>query len=237
MRVALAGCVVAVCARLSLVVWSRWSDLCRLLAPQLGFFVGAILRKMLLCITTINEHGATQIINSIYALVSVINMDNYISEDETVRTCYVLCTAHLHLGCFKALSLCTCLIPKLLFTLTLTHSHNHYHYHLLLWWDQRNSRPQDLFSCWFSDSLSVQCLLSLFDAVQTVFNASSYRAYGQGCHYRLTAHIWLCCRMQSWAWYTTTSISYVALLTKIHTRLPRAPLRTPENTENICIYR
>lgn len=55
----------------------------RLLAPQLGFFVGAILRKMLLCITTINEHGATQIINSIYALVSVINMDNYISEDET----------------------------------------------------------------------------------------------------------------------------------------------------------
>jgi len=55
----------------------------RLLAPQLGFFVGAILRRMLHCITTINEHGATQMINSIYALVSVINLDSYVSEEET----------------------------------------------------------------------------------------------------------------------------------------------------------
>merc|ERR1711957_18728 len=48
-----------------------------------GFFVGAILRRMLHCITTINEHGATQMINSIYALVSVINLDSYVSEEET----------------------------------------------------------------------------------------------------------------------------------------------------------
>ena len=44
-------------------------------------------------------------INSIYALVSVINLDSYVSEEETVKTRYVLCTAHLHLGCFEALSL------------------------------------------------------------------------------------------------------------------------------------
>merc|ERR1711865_322588 len=55
----------------------------RLLAPQLGFLVASILRKMLLCITSINAHGANQIINSIYALVSVVNMDGFISEDET----------------------------------------------------------------------------------------------------------------------------------------------------------
>ena len=47
-------------------------------------------------------------------------------------------------------------MDHLLFSLThtLTHSHTHYHLHLLLWWDQRNSRPQDLFSCSLSDSLS-----------------------------------------------------------------------------------
>ena len=115
MCAALAGCLVVVCTRLSLVVWllcacswkCSWVDLasCRLLAPQLGFFVGAILRRMLHCITTINEHGATQMINSIYALVSVINLDSYVSEEETVKTRYVLCTAHLHLGCFEALHL------------------------------------------------------------------------------------------------------------------------------------
>jgi len=35
-----------------------------------------------------------------------------------------------------------------------SHSLTHYHLYLLLWWNQRNSKPEDLFSCWFSDSLS-----------------------------------------------------------------------------------
>ena len=32
-----------------------------------------------------------------------------------------------------------------------SHSYSHYHFalYLLSWWNQRNSRPQDLFSCWF----------------------------------------------------------------------------------------
>ena len=42
-----------------------------------------------------------------------------------------------------------------------SHSHNHYLLHLLLWWDQRNSRPQDMFACSFSQILSVSLTLSL----------------------------------------------------------------------------
>ena len=43
-----------------------------------------------------------------------------------------------------------------LYTLTIPHSQSdtHYHLYLLWWWNQRKSRPQDLFSCLFYDSLS-----------------------------------------------------------------------------------
>ena len=41
------------------------------------------------------------------------------------------------------------------------YTHTHYHLYLLSWWDQRNSRPQDLFSCWYSLSLSPSMALLL----------------------------------------------------------------------------
>ena len=62
---------------------------------------------------------------------------------------------------------------KKLKTKIYSHAHSliltHYHLYLLLWWNQRNSRSQDPFSCWFSDSLSPShCLLHRLTAYQSV---------------------------------------------------------------------
>ena len=67
-----------------------------------------------------------------------------------------------------------CLIPHI--TLTYTH----YHLYLLLWWNQRNSRPQDLFSCSFSDSLSYTDCLVLWHTFLTA-QACSGSNLGSGC--------------------------------------------------------
>ena len=62
-----------------------------------------------------------------------------------------------------------------LYTLTIPHSQSdtHYHLYLLWWWNQRKSRPQDLFSCLFYDSLSFtasccHCLLLPLPLADTV---------------------------------------------------------------------
>jgi len=57
-------------------------DIGRILAPQSAFLIAFILRRILRSLVQINEHGASQIINSIYAYVNVISMDGFISEDE-----------------------------------------------------------------------------------------------------------------------------------------------------------
>lgn len=55
----------------------------RVLGSPTGYFVAQILRKMLSVFSKIDNNGALQMINSIYAFVSIMNMDGYISEEET----------------------------------------------------------------------------------------------------------------------------------------------------------
>ena len=102
-----------------------------------------------------------------------------------------------------------------------THSHTHYLSYLLLWCDQRNSRPQDLFSCcWFSESFSKAAYsLSNFSLIQNAYHAvSTYTHTAKYTCMRVwtmtnnscflsgrkekTLHIWLLwlCSWALWLW-------------------------------------
>ena len=63
-----------------------------------------------------------------------------------------------------------CLYAHSLILSLCLHLHTHYHLHVLSWWDQRSSRPQDLFSCWFSDSLSFSLCVSLSVSMSLSFS-------------------------------------------------------------------
>ena len=81
---------------------------------------------------------------------------------------------------------------SILIQFSLILSHQHSALYLLLWWDQRNSRPQDLFSCWFCSILSLETIAASLDTISGCLNRDLLCS---GWH---ASHLWLCAH-RGWA--------------------------------------
>ena len=103
----------------------------RCVCPQLPCIIMSELRGNLRCVCVKLTYSRTHIHSLSPVLVVMMK------SKELKTKIY-----HAHSLILSLWSICS--------SASLTHSHTHHHWYLLLWWDQSNSRRQDLFSCWFS---------------------------------------------------------------------------------------